>query len=530
MKQALSHLLSDLLSAILFLFIYLASGNISLAAAIAIAAGFAQLGAIKLSGRRIEAMQWISLGLVVVLSGAAMLTQSPRFIMVKPSIVHFAIAAVMLRRGWMVRYLPETVRENLPESVPIAAGYAWAGLMAGLGFANLGFASYGDLALWAWFISAGALGAKVVAFIAQYVVFRTMVRRRLAGDPPADGVVMRASSPLLSIVAGLILFGTSSSANAAGFQQLAVPDPEGEPLELAVWYPSDAPAMSRAFGLFRQMVAADGAVSGWQLPLIVISHGTGGGPEGHYDTALALAEAGFIAAAVTHTGDNWRDHAYSFTRRNFVERPRHLKLAIDYLLRDWSGRDHIAAERIGAFGHSAGGFAVLVAIGGEPDLARLTAFCREHPEEWGCQHRRQPSAANAPRESPAPIWVHDPRIKAAVIAAPAAGYAFTPAALAGVDVPVQLWEAEEDRITVNRWHAEIVRTSLPSSPDTHVVPRADHFAFLAPCNAALAERAPEICRDPPGFDRSTFHRAFNFAVAAFFRNPLETRKVSEGVR
>lgn len=108
--------------------------------------------------------------------------------------------------------------------------------------------------------------------------------------------------------------------------------------------------------------------------MIVISHGTGGAADTHYDTALALAEAGFIAAAVTHTGDNWRDHASSFTRRNFVERPRHLKLAIDYLLTAWSGRDHVAAERIGAFGHSAGGFTVLVGVGGEPDLDRLDHF------------------------------------------------------------------------------------------------------------------------------------------------------------
>src|ERR1700730_15653614 len=44
---------------------------------------------------------------VVVLGGATMLAQSPRFTMVEPTIVHFAIAAVMLRRGWTLRYLPE---------------------------------------------------------------------------------------------------------------------------------------------------------------------------------------------------------------------------------------------------------------------------------------------------------------------------------------------------------------------------------------------------------------------------------------
>ena len=147
MKQALSQLLGDFLSAILFLAAYLLSGNITVAGAIAVAAGLVQLGALKFRGRQIEPMQWMSLGLVVVISGATILTQSPQFVMVKPSIVHFAIAAVMLRRGWMIRYLPDIARHNLPERVPVAAGYGWAGLMAALGIVNLAIAAYGDLAI-----------------------------------------------------------------------------------------------------------------------------------------------------------------------------------------------------------------------------------------------------------------------------------------------------------------------------------------------------------------------------------------------
>jgi intracellular septation protein len=98
-KQALRQLLSDFLSAILFLVVYAVSGDLFAAAAIAVAAGVAQLAGFRLARRRVEPTQWMSLGLVVVLGGATMLTQSPRFIMVKPTIVHFAVAAVMLRRG-----------------------------------------------------------------------------------------------------------------------------------------------------------------------------------------------------------------------------------------------------------------------------------------------------------------------------------------------------------------------------------------------------------------------------------------------
>ena len=183
MKQSLSHLLNDLLSAILFFAVYLISGNIVAAAAIAIAVGVTQLAAKKLAGRRIEPMQWMILGLVLVLGTATILTESPRFMMVKPSIGHFAVALIMLRRGWMNRYLPEIVTENLPEPVIVAAGYAWAGLLAAIGIVNLGFAAYGDVVIWAWFISVGSIGAKIAAFALQYAVFRMMVRRRLVQAP-----------------------------------------------------------------------------------------------------------------------------------------------------------------------------------------------------------------------------------------------------------------------------------------------------------------------------------------------------------
>ena len=117
----------------------------------------------------------------------------------------------------------------------------------------------------------------------------------------------------------------------------------------------------------------------------------------------------------------------------------------------WSGRDHVAAERIGGFGHSAGGFTVLIAIGGNPELARLAEFCREHPDDWGCQRARARALARGPTgDPPASAWAHDERIKAAVVAAPAAGHAFTAVGLAPVAAPVQLWEAEDDLIAPNR--------------------------------------------------------------------------------
>ena len=180
MKQALRQLLSDFLSAILFLAVYTLSGNLVVAAGLAVAVGLAQFAFLRLAGRRIEPMQGMSLALVVVLGGATILTQSPRFMMIKPTIIHFAIATILLRRGWMLPYLPEFVLRNVPEPAIVAAGYAWAALLAALGIVNLVIALRFDFTTWAWFISVGSVGAKLAAFALQYVVFRVIARQRIA--------------------------------------------------------------------------------------------------------------------------------------------------------------------------------------------------------------------------------------------------------------------------------------------------------------------------------------------------------------
>jgi predicted dienelactone hydrolase len=314
------------------------------------------------------------------------------------------------------------------------------------------------------------------------------------------------------------------TAAAVGFRWVSVPDPDGKPIELAIWYPSDAAVSTQQFGLFKQDVAPYAAIAGASLPLIVISHGTGGGASSHYDTALALAGAGFVVAAPSHTGDNYSDRGVSFTRRNFIGRPRQISRIIDYLLKEWDGRGHIDPARIGMFGHSAGGATVLIAIGGTPDFALAVKFCVDHPAEWGCVQAKQAAAGKPTPESPdPPQWVHDARIKAAAIAAPALGPAFTKEGLAAVAAPLQVWRAENDQITPNTWYADAIEAALPQPPEDHLVAKAGHFDFLAPCSEALAKVAPEICQDEAGFDRTLFHQELNQKLIAFFQAKLAPR-------
>jgi predicted dienelactone hydrolase len=62
-----------------------------------------------------------------------------------------------------------------------------------------------------------------------------------------------------------------------------------------------------------------------------------------------------------------------------------------------------------------------------------------------------------------------------------------------------------------------------SGPQYHVPAKSAHFSFLAPCSPEAMKAFPELCIDPPGFDRPTFHKAFNAEVLAFFRQNLVKR-------
>ena len=81
---------------------------------------------------------------------------------------------------------------------------------------------------------------------------------------------------------------------AVGYQHLMIDDPKGGAIEIGIWYPTDAKTASTYVGPYPLDVAVDAAPTGGRHPLVVMSHGNGGSFAGHVDTAMALAEAGFV--------------------------------------------------------------------------------------------------------------------------------------------------------------------------------------------------------------------------------------------
>jgi predicted dienelactone hydrolase len=330
---------------------------------------------------------------------------------------------------------------------------------------------------------------------------------------------MKPTTKLIAaVLAALVLLATRAFAADVGFEEVRIPNGPDAPLAVGIWYPTRASATPHSLGSGTQLVAPDAPVAGRRLPLIVLSHGGGGWYGSHYDTARALARAGFVAAAVSHAGDTFDDQRHVL---ELWRRPAQLHRLIDYMLDEWPQREHLSATRVGAFGFSNGGFTVLVAAGGVPNLGAVLPFCAAHAEQDLCQALKHAGVDALPNAyASRGIWIADPRIRAAVIAAPAFGFAFGRAGLGKVLVPVQLWRAADDRHQPSPWYDDAVRDDLPRAPEFHVIANAGHYDFLPPCDARLSLRAPAICASEPGFDRAAFHEQFNNAVVRFFRETL----------
>ncbi|MBI3496233.1 MAG: hypothetical protein HY058_02890 [Proteobacteria bacterium] len=304
----------------------------------------------------------------------------------------------------------------------------------------------------------------------------------------------------------------------AGLVGRTLVDPvEGGPMSVFVAYPSSGPGGTAQIGPYTIEGARGAPPVAGRFPLIVISHGTGGSQLGHHDSLTALARAGFVAVAVEHPRDNYRDDSGFGTDLQLIGRPHHIVALIDGVLTDPTLGPTIDRARIGMAGFSAGGYTALVVIGGRPNFALRAEYRQAVPDDP--LMARAAAAGSALRKSGLEL-VGDPRVRAAFIMAPALGFLFDQAALAELRVPVRLYRAGADEVLRHPWHAERVRQMLPTPPEYEVIEGAGHYVFLAPCAEALMDAVPEICRDPPGIDRAAIHARLNAEMVDFFRRAL----------
>ena len=186
-------LLLDLASTIFFLVLFLLTHNIVLSVALGVALGLAQIGTQFVRRKPIETMEWLSLFLVIASGTATLLTNNPRFVLFKPTVIYAIVGAVMLKPGWMNRYLPDIARAVVPD-VALVLGFVWASLMFVSAMVNAFVALTCSLATWALVMPIFGIVSKVTVFLFGFAALRFIARRRVRAMPVLEREALLTST------------------------------------------------------------------------------------------------------------------------------------------------------------------------------------------------------------------------------------------------------------------------------------------------------------------------------------------------
>jgi intracellular septation protein len=162
--------ITDLLPVILFVVAY-QMYDIYIATLVLMGAVIAQLGLLKLTGHPIEKMHWVTLALVLAFGGLTISFRDPLFIMWKPTVVNWLLAAVLLISGWLMRRsLMQRMLDQIaifPDQVVKRLNYAWAVFFVFLGIINLWVAYNFSEETWVNFKLFGLMGLSLIFVIGQ---------------------------------------------------------------------------------------------------------------------------------------------------------------------------------------------------------------------------------------------------------------------------------------------------------------------------------------------------------------------------
>ena len=158
---------------IVLFFVAFKLGGIYVATGVAIAATVAQIAWLKYSHGKVEPMQWLSLGIIVVFGGATILAHDETFIKWKPTVLYWmmggtlAVGMLFFRKN-LLKSLMATQLE-LPDPAWRGMSWSWVVFFALMGVLNLWVAYHYDTNAWVNFKLFGGLGLMALFVIGQAV-------------------------------------------------------------------------------------------------------------------------------------------------------------------------------------------------------------------------------------------------------------------------------------------------------------------------------------------------------------------------
>lgn len=191
--KAAGLLFLDLASTILFLVLFLLTHNTTLSVGLGIALGLAQIAIQFVRRKPIDTMEWLSLFLIIAAGTATLLTNDPRFVLFKPTLIYAIVGVVMLKPGWINRYLPAIARVVVPD-VATVVGFLWASLMFVSAAVNAFIALTCSVVTWAVVMPIFGMVSKVAVFLVGFAAMRVIGRRRVRAMPAPERDALLAST------------------------------------------------------------------------------------------------------------------------------------------------------------------------------------------------------------------------------------------------------------------------------------------------------------------------------------------------
>lgn len=287
--------------------------------------------------------------------------------------------------------------------------------------------------------------------------------------------------------------------HAVGVTTLELRDARRDrPLTVELWYPARESAgaeparydlTARGFRL-GGLASPTGAIRDadrdreGRYPLVVLSHGFASTRYAHITLAEYLASHGYVVAAPDHTGNTLFDIVGGIDEdrraRSTIDRPRDLAFVIDALLARDAGRDPILRglidpARIGVAGHSLGGYTALAIAGATFEIARLRRECPLGSLERHCAALRH---LPGDRER---VSFRDPRVRAALLLAPAGFDRFGPDGLAHVAIPTLIVGGQRDLTTPFDRFQRATYAALRGPRYLLALPTAGHLSATDVC-------------------------------------------------
>lgn len=305
-----------------------------------------------------------------------------------------------------------------------------------------------------------------------------------------------------------------------GFRKIDVISQEtDEKFPMAVVYPTRDPAESISFGPFKMKLSMYGKIADGMFPVAIISHGSGGSDLGYRSIAFNLVQQGFIVAMPLHPKNNYKDNTAEGTVRNWVNRPKHIKAAIDTLLSHPKLSASIDNNKIAVVGHSAGGYTALATAGGVANIDTIAELCKNNLQldEPFCQMGTEALAKSVKISNQA-----DKRVKAIVMMAPVGILFKSEGSLAQVDIPALLLRAEKDGVLTEPYHSEVIAGHYQNKKNLtyRTVSNAGHYSFITPVPDVLKRELGAVAEDPEGFDRAEFHDTLGPEIARYLISVL----------